>query len=327
MATVLAAARPDQGRIQEALTAFNDKLGTGYALVEKADTGASSAFFVSDGRGPLRVFKWVSTEDFTSQLKCAGEIAQRVRMPQTRVPRHERYAYMPGIGTAYTQEYVPGIPAPYPTTRVVEQMLRLSERFKGQAVPGSDDPSQVVRETVLEDAQGWQATVKGFSRQGSGLVQEFQRLVAPYESFRGRTTDIVHGNFTHHNALIEAVRIGGDSAPHDSHQLEGYVNWETAGRGDRAYDQARLLFDVYVSWPELRHPPEPAAVKMLTDRIVETSGVAALNVYTAYWSLQLAAFGVREKPQMAPLLIESGRNVLKNLKQVTAASRHIASLG
>jgi hypothetical protein len=326
MAIVSAASRPNQDRVHETLAAFNEQLGTSYTILQVVDASAQRAFLVSDGREPPHVFKWISTQDVTDQVLYFGEIAQRARTPQTHTPYQQRYAYMPGIGTAYTQQYIPGIPASYPTERVVEQLLQLSEGFSGQAVPGSNDLSAGVRETVLEDAEGWHATIRRFSKDGDGLVEEFQRLVSPYDQFRGRTTDIVHGDFTHHHALVEAIRIGGDSAPAYSQRLEGVVNWETAGRGDRAFDQARLLFDAFLSWPGLGHPPDPAAVELLTSRIAESSGIGALNMYTAYWALQVAERGVREKPEMAPLYIEAGRNVLNTLKQVTAANRRVASL-
>jgi Phosphotransferase enzyme family len=307
--------KPNQGEIGAVVAAFNAQQGTPYKLIRKLPTGTNGAWLVSDNDGIGHIFKWVSTKDIRADLVRAAAIAHAVDTPATPTPDHEALAYLPQYGTAYVQQYLDGVAAPFPTTRVVNQLIKLSEGFRNRAQPGSADLSAQVRDTVLHDAQGWQAAIAKFSPDGRELVSEFEQLVAPYRTFRGRTTDIVHGDFTHHNALVD------DPA---TDRLTGYIDWETAGRGDRGYDQARLLFDVYVSGPELGHTPEPEAVRALTDKIIESSGVAGLTVYMAYWALQVAEFGVNGHPKKAPMFIEVGRDVIMNLKEVAARTPGIA---
>jgi len=95
--------------------------------------------------------------------------------------------------------------------------------------------------------------------------------------------------------------------------LTGYVDWDQAGHGDRAFDLARLLYDCYVAEAELRYPPRPETIAALKERIVTISGEVALRAYMAYWCLQVADFGMKIGRADALKFFKTGRRIISEL--------------
>lgn len=155
---------------------------------------------------------------------------------------------------------------------------------------------------VHDDAHGWLNRIASSGAEGEALVRDIRSLISR-DAFTPRTTDIVHGDFQHYNALVSK-----------NDRLTGYIDWDGAGSGDRAIDLSRLLYDVYISEPALGYKASAGAISKLSNRIVETSGPEALNTYMSHWILQVTDFGMQYSRHDVPMMIGVGNRILRDLR-------------
>jgi hypothetical protein len=298
-------ARPNATQIQALVDHINQAHSRDFTLIGKMERGVNGAWLVRSADGVQHILKHVKPDDVTAQIRCSAICASHINAPSSPTPQYELVGYNEEIGSWYVQEFLPGIPAPWPSRELVDQLISLNSRQSGAAVTNSVvDWSQVIRTTLFGDEQLWQKNISASGVDGQGLVDSVYELVRDYENFQGVSSDIVHGDFQHYNALVEG----------DNDKLTGYVDWEGAGSGDRAIDLSRLLYDVYVAEPELNYPADPATIAVLRQEIEKISGRAGLVAYMAYWILQVADFGVKCGPEHAMKFFKVGHRILTDLR-------------
>lgn len=273
-----------------------------FTLIGKMDRGMRGAWLMRSRDGGNHILKILKKEDSTDQIRRTAEISRTVDSPVIRSPQFERVGYTPSHGSWYIQEFLPGRPSQRPTDTLIMGMLRFNDRFANRGLSESKNWSDDVMNTLYHDSNGWQKHVSEWGDEGKELVQNVHNLVDRNRSLTLNAGDIVHGDFQHYNALV-----------HRNGRLSGYVDWEGAGRGDRGFDVARLLFDAQLSEKSLGYAVKPETLQMLSTRVADISGKQARDNYLGFWSLQLADFGVRYVPHDASMLIGTGRRVLKDL--------------
>lgn len=273
----------DPTRIAVLVNSINSSHGTRYELLGKMERGVNGAWLLKSEGGVKHILKLVAPNDTTAHIKLTACCAEIVNGPDARCPNYEQIGFTRDLGTWYIQEFLPGIPAPWPSLELVSQLIKLNRRQAGRALGQGCNWSRTVREVVYADARQWRRNIAAHSPQGRALVDRLLAVIAAFSGFTAGENDVVHGDFQHYNALVA----------HDSEQLTGYVDWDGAGFGDRAFDLARLLYDVYVGELECGYVIDPEAVAQLKTEIVKVSGRAGLCVYMAYWILQVADFGVQ----------------------------------
>jgi hypothetical protein len=285
-------------RMDELLSKHSD-----YTLLSKMERGTRGAWLVESPNGRQSIFKLVSPDDVTPQIRRSAESASAANSLASRTPRYERVEYTPGYGSWYVQSLLPGKPAPFPSDALIGQMAKMNDRQAGKATTTNNDWSQQVVDAVFHDSKGWQKRIANSGPEGKQLVEDVRAFVEPYRNFQPRTNDVVHGDFQHWNALV-----GKDD------RMTGYVDWEGAGNGDRAIDLSRLLYDAYVSEAEIGYKANPNTLNMLSRKIENISGRDALDTYMSHWILQVADYGVKKGPQDASMFIGVGNRILNDLK-------------
>jgi hypothetical protein len=273
----------DPTRIAALVDAINGNHGTRYELLGKMERGVNGAWLLKSDGGVKHILKLVAPTDTTAHIKLTACCAEIVNGPDSRCPKYEQIGFTPDLGTWYIQEFLPGIPAPWPSLELVSQLIELNRRQEGRSLGEGYNWSQTVREVLYADSRKWLQRIAAHSLEGAALVHRVRSMLAAFCDFAASDRDVVHGDFQHYNALVA----------HDSEQLTGYVDWDGAGFGDRAFDLARLLYDVYVGELECGYVIDPQTVAQLKTEIVKVSGRAGLCVYMAYWILQVADFGVQ----------------------------------
>ena len=259
---------------------INSTHGTDFVLNGKMERGVNGAYLLRSSRG-VHILKPVGRTDLVEQVKRSARIADYMNAPASPTPRYQLMGFADGFGTWYVQEFLPGIPSPFPSHKLVEQMVSMNDSQAGAAVDHHNDWSKAVDEALHDDAKGWQATIAASGLDGQRLVRRCRELFEPFCSFKGGSADIVHGDFQHYNALVDE---------HDT--LTGYVDWPQAGCGDRSIDLARLLIDSWLAEKEFGRAAAQETFDLLKSRILLNSGPAGLNVYMAFWILQVGAFCV-----------------------------------
>ncbi len=81
-------------------------------LVGKLKRGTNGAWLARSEQGENRIFKFVSNEDVRTQLKLSADSARAVDSALAHTPQYRQIGFSPYKGSWYTQEFLPGYPAP-----------------------------------------------------------------------------------------------------------------------------------------------------------------------------------------------------------------------
>ncbi len=272
-------------------------------LVGKMKRGTHGAWLTRTEEGENRIFKFVSSDDVRPQLQLSADSSRAVNSTIARTPQYRQIGFTPGKGSWYTQEFLPGQPAPAPTESLISRMMVLNEMAAGKALAGGKNWSEEVMNALYKDSKGWQKSIAASGPEGKTFVADVQSMIHRNRLLSPQAGDIVHGDFQHYNALVD--RNG---------KLSGYIDWEGAGRGDRGIDLSRLLYDAYVSEAEIGFKTRPDTLQMMSDRLAAMSGTAHRDNYMNYWALQVADFGLKRSPKDGSMFMGVGRRILDDLK-------------
>ncbi len=284
---------------------------TGFSVLGRMERGTNGAYLVEDHQGLPHIFKLVSRDDVTPQISMSARAAAAVDSLAARTPQYERVQFTAPHGSWYMQEVLPGIPSPYPSDKLIGQMVELNGRQAGKAFDGLTNWNNKILSAIHHDSLGWKRTISSASPEGADLVRRVDRILGRLSTRELRESDIVHGDFQHYNALVSSTD-----------RLTGYVDWEGAGKGDRSIDLARMLYDSYVAEEELGYRANPETLAMLAGKVKETSGVSSLQANMSYWVLQVADFGAKCGQSHLSKFAKVGRRILTDMEttSVRAAS-------
>lgn len=282
---------------------------TNLSLVGKMERGTHGAWLVKDKNGLPSILKVMDRSDVRPQIQQAELAARAVDSLAGRTPQFSHIGFVKPHGSWYVQEFLPGFPSPAPTERLVSQMLRINERQANAGAKLHRNWSDEVMDALYKDSKGWQKNIANSGPEGKAFISEVSAMVDRNRFLVPRTGDIVHGDFQHYNALVSRTD-----------RLTGYIDWDGAGKGDRAIDLSRLLYDAYVSEVEIGFKANPQLLSGLRTHIEQVSGHAAFENYMNFWAMQVADFGVKGGPVNAKMFIGVGRRILQDLKNPSIAS-------
>jgi hypothetical protein len=278
-----------------------------YTLVGKMERGTHGAWLIkSEDETPL-IFKRVDSNDVTPQISASARMARAADSPLSPTPRYLGIGYKPGKGSWYVQEFLPGLPAPAPSDKLIAQMVRMNMHQADAATGDATDWSSRVMSALYQDSKGWQERIGNSGEDGRALVGDIRKLIERNSNIDLRGGDVVHGDFQHYNALVD-----------QTDRMTGYVDWEGAGKGDRGIDLTRLLYDAHVSEAEKGFQSNPATLAWLNQHAADVSGKAARDNFMSYWVMQVADFGLKKSPQEARLFVGVGRGIIDALSSENA---------
>ena len=273
-----------------------------FSVVGKLARGKRGAWLAEAEDGSSHVVKLVSHEDVTPQISQAREASRAVDSFIARTPKYEAMGYHQHFGSWYMQEFMSGMPAGGPSSKLIGDLTSLNERQAGKAIEGATDWSGKVMGSLYHDSDGWYRRLAESSQDGWALASRVDRLTARNRSLALNSSDIVHGDFQHYNALVNK-----------NGSLMGYVDWDGAGRGDRGFDLARLYTDAHVSEKEIGYPVDHRSLYELNDHIAAISGPAARDNFMGYWALQIGNFGLWQGEEQARKFIAAGHAIIDEI--------------
>jgi len=249
----------DTGRF---LSRINERHGTTFRLQKRYAGGENEgAYALADASGVRYVLKRYEQEQIVPRLERARTITAYLRGTGAPVPTYHSIDTLPD-GTAYAiLSALPGTPSRALIDDQLQHLLALNDLQAGQAISHEQNWSAYATAVVFDGESGWANSLRAYSPATRSVLSRVQQLVMSKEACCTRTDDIVHGDLSPGNVLVEDGRISG------------IVDWDAAGCGDRAFDLAKVLYYSYqygpIHW-------------RLRDRILELSGHDTLRVYLAY---------------------------------------------
>jgi len=188
------------------------------------------------------------------------------------VPEYVLVGAFPEGANYWLQTLFPGNPASSLTVEQARALIGLNELQAGQALSQKQNWSIYIKSVVFDDISGWKQTLHNYSTESAELLTRLGHFVCGLEDVCNKTGDIVHGDLTPGNILLEENRVSG------------VVDWDAAGCGDRAFDLGLLLFYCYENYP-VRH--------LLTTYLLEITGPERLKVYLVYTVLTQIDWSIR----------------------------------
>lgn len=244
---------------------------TQFSLVGRCPGGEYGAFVVTDPRGNRFVIKWRQDPNWVTQIEHATLITDRLRRAGCPAPRYVLSGVTGDGITFWLQTELPGQPLGALTATHVPRLLELNN-LQAVRVVAEQNWQAMIFGTVFEDRDGWSNTLKRHSPDTAHLASAVTHWVAGLEGSRCEGNDVVHGDFTASNLLAD----GGE--------ITGIVDWEAAGRGDRAFDLACLLFYEYET-EDVRDALEA--------RLLELTSLETAKVYLVHMILRQVNWSIR----------------------------------
>jgi aminoglycoside phosphotransferase len=241
---------------------INRRHGTSYRLLSRYQRGENQgAFALQDDTGRGFVLKYLQRAGWLSRLEHAREITRRLSERGVAVPRYVLLGELDEHWTYGVLSLLPGSPAQSLSPEQAQQLVAWIELQAGQARPAEPNWSWYVRAVVFEGESGWSASLRTYSPATRALLQRADHSVAGLEASCSEAADIVHGDLALDNLLVAGGR------------LSGIVDWDAAGRGDRALDIAKLLYYCYDNRP---------VRELLRGHLLWLRGHACASVYLVY---------------------------------------------
>ncbi|NUR30254.1 MAG: aminoglycoside phosphotransferase family protein [Catenulispora sp.] len=173
-----------------------------------------------------------------------------------------------GPHTVIVQELLPGRPPEVPDAGLVAQMLDVHDGFAG-LMAGVGEPVTLYLRT---SGPGFclHETLAAYSPRTRRLLERVREVGAAHDFAYGE--DLVHLDYHCGNVLTEDGR------------LTGVVDWDGAGRGDRAIDLMTLRYDLALRAPHLAGPVD--------ERLAAVGDLPRL-AYAMHMGLRLVDWSIR----------------------------------
>jgi hypothetical protein len=230
-----------------------------------------------------------------TRIRLARKITNRLRRLSPLVPGYVLVGAFPEAENYWLQTALPGHPAAGLTVEQAQVLIGLNELQAGQALSQQQNWSAYIKLVVFDDISGWKQTLHNYSLESLNLLARLDRFVCGLDDVCDKTGDIVHGDLTPGNILLEDNRVSG------------VVDWDAAGCGDRAFDLGLLLFYCYENYP---------VRQLLADYLLEIAGPGRLKVYLAYSVLSQMDWSIRHhSPQDVERLLVLAKLITGEFEQ------------
>jgi hypothetical protein len=285
--------------IRPTLAAAGEALGE-WSLVGRVGHGAfGGAWEVANRNGHRAVLKCVWDADWRPRLATAADVVDRLHARGALVPRFLACGYAPEHGTWYLQELLDGSSPARLDPSLLGDILHLSD-LQAQAcehVPAAFDWASHICAELRDDAAGDLERV--VDRIGCGHTLRAALSTLLPDSPGG--TDAVHGDL-----LITQLLV------HDG-RLAAVVDWEGAGRGERAQDLALLLYNIHAQADRTAVPVDEHVADALAHAAVDRSGAEEVSRYLAYHALHALGYVLAHNPHHAEWRLDLARRSLARL--------------
>lgn len=262
--------------VNHVLRAVNAQHGTNYELLNRFEKGEWGAYRIAEPGNQPVVLKFCTDLSHTNILdvdpNSAKNITDRLLSLGYPVPK---YIYSGSIhhGLYWVQQELPGTPLwENPTVEQIEKILSFLFLQKNQAVSEKQNYSLLINDTVFGKRLGALRSIQNYSSE----VREFlDRLMLSVKDLEGLTlpkSDIVHGDFSYHQVMI------------DDGKITGIIDWQEAGCGDWLVDLTRLIYSLH-DRPQLANP---------LIKHVKQEDLPRIRLYTAFTALEMLSWPIEQ---------------------------------
>lgn len=278
------------------------------SLIRKLSGGAWGAWLVRGRGGSNFVLKCLWDADWRGRLASASAVVEALRKRDAPVPRFVASGFDANLGTWYLLEWLDGHPAVRLTRPLLGQTLRFVEVQAGigDEVPDAFDWRAEVERWLLSRASEIVERTRLQSDAGARLADELDCVFADGTLAGRPSPDAVHGDFLATQLLV------------DDGRLAGVLDWDAAGRGERAQDLALLLYNAFAQTDRLHLRPTPRTVYLpLARRGIDLVDPQVLGLYLAHEIGQGLGFVLDHNPPHVPWRIDLGLRALDLMRSAT----------
>lgn len=264
--------------------------GTNYELLNRFDGGEWGAYRIAEpGKQPvvLKFFINLSNTNIVDiDLDLAKNITDKLLSLGYPVPKYI-YSGLISHGIYWVQQELPGEPLwKSPTVEQIEKILSFLFLQKSQAVSEKQNYSLLIKDTVFGKRLGGLQSIQNYS---SELREFLDKLTLSIKDLEGLTlpkSDIVHGDFSYHQVMI------------DNGKITGIIDWQEAGCGDWLVDLTRLIYSLH-DRPQLANP---------IVRHIKQEDLPRIRLYTAFTAIEMLSWPIEQ----SQTIIEKSFNKAKS---------------
>lgn len=251
------------------IRAVNIQHGTHYKLLSRFDTGEWSAYRIAEPSKQPVVLKFFldlsNTNIVDIDLELARNITERLLSLGYPVPK---YIHSGSInhGLYWVQQELSGTPLwQNPTVEQIEKILSFLLLQKNQAVSEKQNYSLLVKDTVFGKRSERSRSVRKHSSETREFLDKLILSVKDLEGLTLPNSDIVHGDFSYHQVMV------------DKGKITGIIDWQEAGCGDWLVDLTRLIYSLH-DRPQLVNP---------ILKHVKQENLPRIRLYTVFTTLEM----------------------------------------
>jgi len=285
-------------KVNEIIGIINSNHGTKYKLVNRFSTGEWGAYRIIEPGEKSVVLKFCldlkDTNIVDADPNLAREITDRLRSLGYPAPKHLQSGRLYKKGLYWVQKELSGEPLwKNPTVDQVKKLLLFLKLQKNQAVSRKQDLSEFVKSVVFGGKFGKAEKLRNYSSETGALLDQAMKLSEGAENLLLSNKDIVHGDFSYHQAMI------------DNDKIVGIIDWQEAGCGDWLIDLTRLIYSLH-DRPKLSTP----VIKELRNQ-----DPRKIRLYTAYTVLEMVSWPVyRHDKEVSSGSINKAKSAIQFIK-------------
>ena len=266
--------------INEVIKTVNKNHGANYELLGHFDQGEWGAYRIAEPGNKPVVLKFFTNFSNTNIVDADPELAKNItnRLLSLEYPVPEYlYSGRTGNGLYWVQQELPGQPLwQNPTVEQIEKVLSFLLLQRNQAVSEKQNYSLIVKDTVFGNRLGGLKSIQNSSFEMQQFLSNLKRAVKDLESLYLPITDIVHGDFSYHQVMVDNK---GD--------ITGIIDWQEAGCGDWLVDLARLIYSLH-DRPHLVNP---------IIEYVRQEDLPKIRLYTAFTTIEMLLWPVQQNQE------------------------------
>ena len=285
-------------KINEIVGVINSDHGAGYKLVDRFSTGEWGAYrIVESGKKSVVLKFYLDLQDTNivdADPDLAKEITDQLRSLGYPAPKYLQSGRLYKKGLYWIQKELPGEPLrKNPTVAQVKKLLSFLKLQRNQAVSGKQNLSEFVKSVVFGGKFGKAEKLRNYSSETRKLLDRAMKLAEGAECLPLSNKDIVHGDFSYHQAMVENDRI------------VGIIDWQEAGCGDWLIDLTGLIYSLH-DRPKLSAP---------VIKVLKNQDPRKIRLYTAYTVLEMVSWPVyRHGKEVSSGSINKAKSAIQFIK-------------
>ncbi|WP_328325088.1 aminoglycoside phosphotransferase family protein [Kribbella sp. NBC_00382] len=282
---------PAGEEVEEVIEFINEAHGSSYQLVQRLAGGnQSGAYLVRAPDHRQAVLKWSERTAWAGQVLRAAP-----RIPLIRERGYPTPAWLAvGVtsdGFPYQlQEFLPGKPMADLGEAEAVLLINLVNRQTGLDPDPGRNWSEYARSVVFGETAPARDRLRASSPTGAAVVEAFLRLCHGLENLELPSGDLVHGDLSTNNVLVQDGRV------------TGVVDIEALGSGTRVFDLASLLREGYL-WRG-----DPSALATIRTEAERIAGPDVLKICVSSTVFEVLDFErARSSPDLDQMLTRALR--------------------